>query len=112
MTDIPDLTRLAALKAPPFAIPTWIRPIPVPTGAHRLAGGRASFDVVDIVQRDKTGYSVSRHSLDDFLAAADDRNKAVAAIDRLIAPRPDWACLLYTSPSPRDATLSRMPSSA
>ena len=23
-----------------------------------------------------------------------------------------WACLLYTSPSPRDATLSRMPSSA
>ena len=25
---------------------------------------------------------------------------------------PDMACLLYTSPSPRDATLSRMPSSA
>ena len=24
----------------------------------------------------------------------------------------DWVCLLYTSPSPRDATLSRMPSSA
>ena len=23
-----------------------------------------------------------------------------------------WNCLLYTSPSPRDATLSRMPSSA
>ena len=25
---------------------------------------------------------------------------------------PYYACLLYTSPSPRDATLSRMPSSA
>ena len=25
---------------------------------------------------------------------------------------PSWVCLLYTSPSPRDATLSRMPSSA
>ena len=25
---------------------------------------------------------------------------------------PEWSCLLYTSPSPRDATLSRMPSSA
>ena len=25
---------------------------------------------------------------------------------------PAWGCLLYTSPSPRDATLSRMPSSA
>ena len=24
----------------------------------------------------------------------------------------NWDCLLYTSPSPRDATLSRMPSSA
>ena len=27
-------------------------------------------------------------------------------------PKPYVACLLYTSPSPRDATLSRMPSSA
>ena len=27
-------------------------------------------------------------------------------------PPLDYACLLYTSPSPRDATLSRMPSSA
>ena len=27
-------------------------------------------------------------------------------------PLMDIACLLYTSPSPRDATLSRMPSSA
>ena len=27
-------------------------------------------------------------------------------------PLPTWCCLLYTSPSPRDATLSRMPSSA
>ena len=26
--------------------------------------------------------------------------------------QPLYACLLYTSPSPRDATLSRMPSSA
>ena len=27
-------------------------------------------------------------------------------------PTPNQFCLLYTSPSPRDATLSRMPSSA
>ena len=27
-------------------------------------------------------------------------------------PTPDMACLLYTSPSPRDRTRSRMPSSA
>ena len=32
--------------------------------------------------------------------------------DMASVPRLCWACLLYTSPSPRDATLSRMPSSA
>ena len=39
--------------------------------------------------------------------------------DMILTMRPEWetfddylACLLYTSPSPRDATLSRMPSSA
>ena len=29
-----------------------------------------------------------------------------------IHPEEEYFCLLYTSPSPRDATLSRMPSSA
>ena len=29
-----------------------------------------------------------------------------------VCPFHAWSCLLYTSPSPRDATLSRMPSSA
>ena len=32
--------------------------------------------------------------------------------DQLICKEADKTCLLYTSPSPRDATLSRMPSSA
>ena len=31
---------------------------------------------------------------------------------RVIGSPDPYACLLYTSPSPRDATLSRMPSSA
>jgi len=30
----------------------------------------------------------------------------------LVCRGPHWACLLYTSPSPRDRTRSRMPSSA
>ena len=40
------------------------------------------------------------------------------SLDNPVAPGPDMTiavllvCLLYTSPSPRDATLSRMPSSA
>ena len=38
---------------------------------------------------------------------------SVEEIDRLMDGSPESnACLLYTSPSPRDATLSRMPSSA
>ena len=36
----------------------------------------------------------------------------IAGIFRIIAMNKDGDCLLYTSPSPRDATLSRMPSSA
>ena len=34
-----------------------------------------------------------------------------AVVELCDSPR-YWSCLLYTSPSPRDATLSRMPSSA
>ena len=34
------------------------------------------------------------------------------AVDAVLDAARDDACLLYTSPSPRDATLSRMPSSA
>ena len=36
----------------------------------------------------------------------------VALVDLSDPENPTYACLLYTSPSPRDATLSRMPSSA
>ena len=44
------------------------------------------------------------------------RKENQAAYDDLIAfcrkMQPDYICLLYTSPSPRDGLLSRMPSSA
>ena len=44
-------------------------------------------------------------------------NKTLVDVDidvhiHLVSPQGINACLLYTSPSPRDATLSRMPSSA
>ena len=39
--------------------------------------------------------------------------KKVADVTKTIASvSPDKSCLLYTSPSPRDRSLSRMPSSA
>ena len=45
------------------------------------------------------------------------KNKSIADVNPIAGPmlfysRPKGTCLLYTSPSPRDATLSRMPSSA
>ena len=39
-------------------------------------------------------------------------DRSFEGLQKLINPNLFGACLLYTSPSPRDATLSRMPSSA
>ena len=44
---------------------------------------------------------------------AAERNLAALRKERNIRlAETDWCCLLYTSPSPRDGLLSRMPSSA
>ena len=51
----------------------------------------------------KTGKPVEFQFEDEIITAIDGDNVAAALLK---------ACLLYTSPSPRDATLSRMPSSA
>ena len=66
----------------------------------------------------RDGYRNEKEAAADVLArlAAEEQCRAAVAeggtIETLIHMlRPD-NCLLYTSPSPRDATLSRMPSSA
>ena len=66
------------------------------------AGGVQRLLIEDRVERDRglAGLAVA----DDQLAlAAADRDQRVDSLE---------ACLLYTSPSPRDGLLSRMPSSA
>ena len=40
------------------------------------------------------------------------REEFISEANKAVTVTQDLACLLYTSPSPRDATLSRMPSSA
>ena len=50
--------------------------------------------------------SIQSQILDLIKKLTKERNLAVILITH------DMGCLLYTSPSPRDATLSRMPSSA
>ena len=44
--------------------------------------------------------------------SSEDTNYDSRLAELLASGDKDGACLLYTSPSPRDATLSRMPSSA
>ena len=72
------------------------------------------------VWSDLLGYETFNDD-DDFFDLGGDSLQAARMIDRLSrtfsARIPlntifDYPCLLYTSPSPRDATLSRMPSSA
>ena len=55
----------------------------------------------------ETGIEVNRPNA--ATAVRDERGNILIAIT---ANDEIWICLLYTSPSPRDATLSRMPSSA
>ena len=58
------------------------------------------------------GYYIVREAIEKILLRRFEIDflMIVAAIGAAILGA--WACLLYTSPSPRDATLSRMPSSA
>ena len=51
-------------------------------------------------------YTGKKYALDDVRLLAPTLPSKVVAVGR------NYACLLYTSPSPRDGLLSRMPSSA
>ena len=89
----------AAPRVPPFAVPTWLRPVTVPSGQHILAGGWARFTDMDVVQRHADGgYSICRMGLDALLQAAYDRNLASAVVDRLLAPRDSFTRLSMAAP--------------
>ena len=68
-----------------------------------IANGAEPWKIPDVskIEKIEISHPDKPNDGDNFLPYK--RNKDLA--------RP-WACLLYTSPSPRDATLSRMPSSA
>ena len=54
----------------------------------------------------------AQNSIEVTCVEAVDQNTLLGQLDTLFSDFGINACLLYTSPSPRDATLSRMPSSA
>ena len=60
-------------------------------------------------QRDKY---LEALGIPDFLYASVSPEGSAQEKFKLLVVELDSHCLLYTSPSPRDATLSRMPSSA
>ena len=76
------------------------------------AAEKAGFDM--IISNAKNILPVREGSKNLFLTAALVLNEFVTADDimRGAFKALENGCLLYTSPSPRDATLSRMPSSA
>ena len=79
---------------PPFSQLTWLRPVITPFGSHNLGGGRANFDLIDVVMRSPaSGYVASRMCCDQLLASADDRNLASTALERVVSARPDFAGL-------------------
>lgn len=102
MSDYAPINYKAALTLPPFACPTWIRPLVQNTpldGALPLAGSWRQFSHVDVVQRDDdNSYAARRMHVDAVISTADDRNKAVAAIEHLTMPRADFAGLAMNKP--------------
>ena len=78
---------------PPFITDSWLRPIICASGIKALAGGVAHFTDIDLLMRHDGRYVVVRMDCDDLIASADDRNRAVTELDRLIAPRPHFAGL-------------------
>ena len=77
--------------------------------ANLSAGQQTTLDIVLTVDANFMGTSLVNYA---EISAADDDTDATNTPPVDTDSTPDNDCLLYTSPSPRDATLSRMPSSA
>ena len=99
MTASPAIQRLETPPAPPFAMPTWLRPVIVPAGRFAIAGGWARFDDLDVVQRDDAGsYSVARMTPDHLRETAADRDLADAYLQRITGTRAGFAGLSMDHP--------------
>ena len=93
-------TKQAAPIVPPFAKPTWIRPL---VGVGRcgavLAGGWTRAQQFDVVTRAADGQQlITRMSEDAIIKQADNRNKASAVLDNIYKQRVDFAGLEMSKP--------------
>ena len=83
-------------------------------GTPGCFGGRQAFTLVEIVIALTVVTIIVAGSIPTFRGLRDEQmaREPVQALARLSKEARLRACLLYTSPSPRDRTRSRMPSSA
>ena len=72
--------------------------------------------LINIVHNERSKNQGYDYSIKSWKSYADKYNCDLFILDEAIMDisymAPHWTCLLYTSPSPRDGLLSRMPSSA
>ena len=90
-----------------------------PVGGGSSSGGPGSDPELDALDAAGGRVKIGDFGLACRLASDDERKTTICGTPNYIAPEVlagskggGHSCLLYTSPSPRDATLSRMPSSA
>ena len=69
-------------------------------------------DAILVIHPDKILHSDSVRNLDPYSVADQYFISIMRYLPSLVNPRNNIGCLLYTSPSPRDLSTSRMPSSA
>ena len=104
--------------------------VPILTSARRLSGSSAMISWIPVTRDEARGLLISLEIAYEPVRESDCSNhnfmdrEIVLVRENLfeqntanitgLEPNHEYcvACLLYTSPSPRDATLSRMPSSA
>ena len=81
--------------------------LPISDYIPELLDQDARFQEITIRQLLEMSSPICHHEMKDGLKAYYSPD-----LQELVFTKLKWCCLLYTSPSPRDATLSRMPSSA
>ena len=94
------------LPAAPHAQTTWVRPVNLilhndpayGAGHHRLAGGWAAFDAVDVVMHNGEHYVACRMSVFDWLSSADNKQAGEEWLYKLTSPRDDFAGLSMAEP--------------
>ena len=112
-TEPTQRTAAPSKPAPaPAPAPVATAPVQVTTSPTPSTGSGDVLDNLLQLIADKTGYDTSELEV-DFELEADLGIDTVKQAEIFSDLSEQYGlCLLYTSPSPRDATLSRMPSSA